>query len=265
MRIDSGADTGGGAGSLSMGARFQQAMAAESGNSGPASASLTPAGATGTMSNSAQTAEVMQGLQGIMTEMKELIQQLAQLIQSMSNGGSRSSGASSIGDDGRTRSVDAPDSGDRSDDHSGHHSGDHGANGLGGSQGPSARIPDPTQNVREVQLGSKTMTIGSDGSASAAEVDEAASEMQRMYDTSPTFRQTIDSAGTDNLTVTLGRRDDNTSWGGGGRVFLNLNNIEAGNNDRFQGIVGHEFAHAAAGLGHGAELDSIEDRVRMEA
>ena len=53
-------------------------------------------------------------------------------------------------------------------------------------------------------------------------------------------------------------------WGGGGRVFLNLNNISAGANDRFQGIVGHEFAHAA-GLPHGAELDSIEDSVRREA
>ncbi len=232
--------------STSMGDRFQKAMDAESGKSGGTASPTT--GASGATGGTAQTADVLQSMEGILTQMKELIQQLAQLIQAMSSKGGKISGASSVGADGRTKSVEGT-----------------GANGLGGTQGPSERIPDPTQNVREVQLGNKTMTIGSDGSASAAEVDTAATELQRMYDSSPTFRQTIDNAGSEQLTVTLGRRGDNTSWGGGGRVFLNLNNIDAGNNDRFQGIVGHEFAHAASGLGHGAELDGIEDRVRSEA
>ena len=255
MRIGAGANADNGAASTgSMGDRFQKAMDAESGKSGMTPTSMT--GASAPAGGATQTADMAQALEGIVTQMKELIQQLAQLIQSMSNkggGGGQINGASSVGEDGSTKSVD------------GAGASGPGASGLGGSQGPSARIPAPTENVRDIQLGSKTMTIGSDGSASAAEVDSAAAEMQRMYDSSPTFRQTIDNAGSEKLTVTLGRRGDNTSWGGGGRVFLNLNNIEAGNNDRFQGIVGHEFAHAASGLGHGAALDAIESRVRSEA
>jgi len=238
MRVDTGANGAGGAAGSSIGQKFQQAMQAESGrtggglSSGPAAAAAAPA-------------DMTQALDGIMKQLQELIGQLGKLIKAMSNG--KSSGGSIISSEGQVRSVGSESS------------------GLGGSQGPSERIPDPTENTRDVQLGGKTMTIGSDGSASAAEVDAAAGELQRMYDASPTFKESIDSAGTDNLTVTLGRRGDNTSWGGGGRVFLNLNNIEAGNNDRFQGIVGHEFAHAANGLPHGAELDAIEDRVRAEA
>jgi len=260
MNVGAATNTNAGAsGSTSMGDRFQMAMKAESEKSeggcgaggctcgGCGSQDSATTGLTGA-SSSGSPANALQSMEGILTQMKELIQQLAQLIQAMSNKGGKISGASSIGADGRTKSVDGP-----------------GANGLGGTQGASERIPDPAQNVRVVQLGNKTMTIGSDGSASAAEVDSAVAEMQRMYDTSPTFRQMVDNSGAEDLTVTLGRRGDNTSWGGGGRVFLNLNNIEAGNNDRFQGIVGHEFAHAASGLGHGAELDSIEDRVRAEA
>jgi len=240
MRVGATAAAGNGGESSGISDRFQKAMMAEGGKgaaaapvSGPASA---PAMTTGSMT-------------GILEQIQQLVQQLAQLIQSMSKGG-KSDGGSSIGTDGQVKSV-----GSATDN----------TGGLGGSQGPSSRIPDPTQDVREVQLGSKTMTIGSDGNASAAEVDTAANELQRMYDASPTFRESIESSTSDTLTVTLGRRGDNTSWGGGARVFLNLNNISAGNNDRFQGIVGHEFAHASNGLGHGAELDAIEDRVRAEA
>lgn len=241
MRVDSGMPSGGGAGDASKQSRFDAAMKAEAGASG--------AGDSSSMSSlSAAMPQMADMLDSIVDQMKELVQQLAQLIEAMSSkAGGKYNGASSIGPDGRTRSVETG----------------VGASGLGGTQGPSERIPDPSANVREVKLGGKTMTIGSDGSASKAEVDRAAGELQRMYDSSPTFRKTVDSADGD-LTVTLGRRGDNTSWGGGGRVFLNLNNISAGANDRFQGIVGHEFAHAA-GLPHGAELDSIEDRVRKEA
>jgi len=229
-----------------MGARFDSAMKAEGGKSAGATAPST--GASGL---SASMPQITKALDGIVDQMKELVQQLAQLIQAMKGGNSK--GASSIGADGRTRSVETGDG-----DHSGHNH-----SGLGGTQGPSDRIPDPSSNVREVKLGDKTMTIGSDGSASKTEVDRAEAELKRMYETSPTFKETVNDADGD-LTVTLGRRGDNTSWGGGGRVFLNLNNISAGANDRFQGIVGHEFAHAA-GLPHGAELDSIEDSVRREA
>ncbi len=140
-----------------------------------------------------------------------------------------------------------------------------GQSNLGGTQGPSERIPEPTQNVREIDLGGKTMTIGGDGSVSNAEVNAAAAEMQRMYDTSPTFRASVDNAQSADLTVTVGKRGDNTSWGGGGRIFLNVNNITPGNNDTFQGIVGHEMGHAAQGLSHGAALDNMEEDVRMEA
>lgn len=193
---------------------------------------------------SASMGQIVGALTDITEQLKGLVGQLAQLIQSMSG---NASGASIIGSDNRIRPVEG------------------GTGALGGTQGPSERIPDPTENIRTIQLGSRSMTIGSDGSASAAEVDAAAREMQRMYDVSPSFRRSIDSAGADDLVVTLGRRGDNTSWGGGGRVFLNLNNIEAGNNDRFQGIVGHEFGHAANGLPHGAELESLEQRVQAEA
>jgi len=240
MRLDQGMTAGGKAEGMSAGDKFAQAMQSESAN-----ASATPSTAGG---ETADVSSMIQSLSTIMKQMKELIQQLSQLVEAMScKCCGKSRGASSIGSDGTLRPVE-------------------GAGGpLGGTQGPSDKIPDPTKNVREVALGDKTMTIGSDGSASAAEVDAAAKELQRMYDVSPTFRDSIDGAGADELTVTLGRRGDNTSWGGGGRVFLNLNNISAGNNDRFQGIVGHEFAHAADGLGHGPELDAIEDKVRAEA
>ncbi len=191
------------------------------------------------------TGDIAEALSGIANQMQALVQQLAQLIQAMRS--DSQSGASLAGATGRTRPVE-------------------GSGGpLGGEQGPSERIPDPTQDVRQVRLGARTMTIGSNGTASTAEVDAAARELQRMYDVSPTFRSSIDSTGSDGLTVTLGRRGDNTSWGGGARVFLNLNDIEAGNNDRFQGIVGHEFAHASNGLDHGPALDAIEARVRAEA
>ncbi len=229
-----------------MGERFQKAMQAESdGAKAGAGASKTAPGG----SSAGSTADVTQAMEGVLGQIKELVQQLGQLLQSMSakGGGGSVSGATSTSASGQTRPVDG------------------GGGDLGGTQGPSARIPDPTVSVREIQLGGKSMTIGSDGSASPAEVDAAATELQRMYDSSPTFRESIDTADADKLTFTLGRRDDNTSWGGGGRVFLNLNNIEAGNNDRFQGIVGHEFAHAANGLHHGPELDNIEARVRAEA
>ncbi len=205
---------------------------------------------TGSQSGS-QAATGTQGMEQILSQIKDLIQQLSQMIQAMSQSGSSRGGAVATGSGEASGAVPIRSVG-----------GSGGA--LGGTQGPSDNIPDPTENVREIRLGGKTVTIGSDGSASAAEVGAAGAELQRMYDTSPTFRRTIDSADGTNLTVTLGRRGDNTSWGGGARVFLNLNNINAGNNDSFQMIAGHEFAHAA-GLPHGAELEAIEAAVGAEA
>ena len=235
MRAEMSNTAGSGAGSASGGGSFEDAMRAESSQSATDS-----------------VAGIADSLTSVLDQMKDLIQQLSQLLQSMNSG---QSGASIAGPGGTITPVDGG---------SGLGTAMGGSN-LGGEQGASARIPDPTQNVREVQIGSKTMTIGSDGSASAAEVDAAVGEMQRMYDVSPTFRNSIESSTSENLTMTLGRRGDNTSWGGGARVFLNLNNIEAGNNDSFQGIVAHEFAHAANGLPHGGALDAIESAVQAEA
>ncbi len=187
-------------------------------------------------------------LDSTLNAIKQTLQTLQQLIQSLIQSLSQKnpSGGSALQQNGSVMPVE-------------------GSGNLGGSHGPSERIPDPTEHVREITLGDKTMTVGGDGSASEGEVDAAAAELQRMYNASPSFKQSIDNAQSSDLTFTVGRRSDNTSWGGGGRVFLNINNVTPGNNDRFQGLVGHEFGHAAQGLHHGAELDSLEARVRAEA
>ncbi len=135
-----------------------------------------------------------------------------------------------------------------------------------GAAGGDGQIPIPAQFVETFQLGDKTITIGGDGTASQAEVQATKQTLSDMYQNSPTFQNMIDSSSDPSFEVSVGRRDDNTSWGNAdGRVFLNINNLTPGNNDAFQGITAHEFAHAAADLGHGSELDSIQDRVAAEA
>ncbi len=263
MRVDMNAGAAGMSGALaSQGASFQQAMRAESGRSGGGNMSSASAGMTGgTGSSMMMKTGTARG--SMMQEGMAVGGMAAGSGGGCSSGGMNaggggcSSGGMSAGGGGCSRGGSINTAGGIES------VGGSGGN-LGGVQGPSERIPDPTEHVREVQLGDKTITVGGDGSASEAEVNAAAAELERMYETSPTFRNSIDS-GPDSMTFTLGKRDDNTSWGGGGRVFININNVQPGNNDTFQGLVGHEFAHAADGLGHGAELDSIEERVRAEA
>ena len=187
-------------------------------------------------------------MESLMNSLRQLIEQLDEILGQL--GSSQKSGI--VDDTGGVRGEDGP--GDGGD----------GSTPLSTPQGPSERIPDPTENVRTFELGGKTMTMGSDGTATKAEVDQAEAEVKQMYENSPSFRETINSADTNDLTMTLGKRGDNTSWGGGGRVFLNLNNVSP-SGDTFQELVGHEWGHAAGGLGHGPELEALEERVRNEA
>ena len=137
-------------------------------------------------------------------------------------------------------------------------------NGTSGSAGGS-NIPKPTEHIQTIELGGKQVTIGGDGTASAAEVQETADTMKRMYQTSPTFRGQIDSNQNASLEVSVGRRSDNTSWGNSdGRVFLNINNVSPTSNDTFEALVSHEVAHTQ-GHDHGSEMDSLEERVAAEA
>ncbi|MGF1642096.1 MAG: hypothetical protein ACFCUJ_00520 [Thiotrichales bacterium] len=131
----------------------------------------------------------------------------------------------------------------------------------------NSNIPPPVDNLQSVQLGGKTLTVGGDGSgtASAAEVSQTAASIENLYANSPSFKQMIDSSPHQNLEVSVGRRADNTSWGGGGSVFMNLNNIAAGNSDTFQELLAHEFAHAAIDMQHGSEQDVLQDRIAAEA
>lgn len=138
----------------------------------------------------------------------------------------------------------------------------------GGSLKPesgSGNIPAPTEHVQTINLGGKQITIGGDGTASAQEVQQAAQTMQNMYQTSPSFRQQIDSNPNASLEVSIGRRGDNTSWGStDGRVFLNINNVSPTGNDTFQSLVAHEVAHTQ-GIGHGSGIEALEDAAAAQA
>ncbi len=131
----------------------------------------------------------------------------------------------------------------------------------------NANIPPPVDNLRTLQLGAKTLTIGGDGtdSASPAEVEQTAQAIEQLYQRSPTFRQLIDDSPHQALEVAVGRRSDNISWGGGGSVFMNLNNIAPGSADTFQALLAHEFAHAAADMQHGSAQDALQEAVAAEA
>ena len=203
-------------------------------------------------------------LQETLSELKEMIEDLAQMIASMSGQG-QVSGASRANEGGGISSVDSGSGGHSGSDGHSHSDGHSGSGRLGGTQGPSDRIPAPTDNVREIQLGGRTVTVGGDGSASAGEVDATAAELENLYNNSPSFKQTIDNSSAEELVVTVGRRGDNISWGGGGRVFMNVNNIQPGSNDTFQELMAHEFGHAAAGLEHGSTLDNLSRSVANEA
>lgn len=130
----------------------------------------------------------------------------------------------------------------------------------------NSKIPEATENIQNFQLGDKNISVGSDATASATEVEETAKSIKHAYQNSPTFQNMIDQSSDPFFTVTVGKRNDNTSWGNtAGKIFMNLNNIQASNDDTFQALLAHEFAHASIDLKHGAEIQRIEKAVAKEA
>jgi hypothetical protein len=128
------------------------------------------------------------------------------------------------------------------------------------------QIPKPTEHKQLFELGGKQVTIGGDGSASASEVQQTKNTLTNLYENSPTFKQMLDSSPNDAFEVSVGKRDDNMSWGNAdGRVFMNVKNITAGANDGFEALTAHEFGHAGVGMQHGAEMRQFEQRVAREA
>lgn len=139
-------------------------------------------------------------------------------------------------------------------------------NGPGGSAGSDQLIPPPQEHIQNLNLGGKQVTVGGDGTASAEEVQATASNIQNLYDNSPTFRNMIDTSSDPSFEVSVGRRSDNTSWGNTqGRVFMNINNTAPSNSDTFQSLLAHEFAHASIDLGHGSQMQQVENAVAQEA
>ncbi len=129
----------------------------------------------------------------------------------------------------------------------------------------NSKIPEATENIQNFQLGGKNISVGSDGTASATEVEETVQSIKHAYQNSPTFQNMIDKSSDPSFAVTVGKRSDNTSWGNtGGKIFMNLSNIKASNDDTFQALLAHEFAHASIDLKHGAEMKRIEKAVAKE-
>ncbi|MEZ5535001.1 MAG: hypothetical protein R3F02_05185 [Thiolinea sp.] len=138
--------------------------------------------------------------------------------------------------------------------------------GKGGSSGADQLIPPPSEHIQQLNLGGKPVTVGGDGSSSASEVAATASNIENLYNNSSTFRNMIDTSSDPSFEVSVGRRSDNTSWGNTeGRVFMNINNIAPTNSDNFQSLLGHEFAHASIDLGHGGQMEQVQQAVAQEA
>ena len=184
----------------------------------------------------------------LMQKLIALLQQLVQALQGTDAGSSKNlthGGSTSNGQGGVT-----PVSG----------------SGSGGSAGADELIPKPTEYLQSLNLGGKQVTVGGDGTASADEVAATAGNIQQLYDSSPTFRNMIDSSSDPSFEVSVGKRSDNTSWGNTqGRVFMNLNNVSPDGGDTFQSLLGHEFAHASIDLGHGAAMEQTQNAVAAEA
>jgi len=126
-------------------------------------------------------------------------------------------------------------------------------------------IPEPKDYMQSFLLGNKTLTMGSDGSASAEETGALARVIKDLYQQSSVFKEMIDISTDTNFTLTVGRRGDNTSWGNtDGSVFININNIAPSHTDTFQSLVAHEFAHASIDIGHGDTIERIERAVAMQ-
>ena len=180
-------------------------------------------------------------------KVKEMLTQVVQLLQQLMQQIGNPKGGSIAGPDGGVNPVEGT--------------------GPGGSvPAGDGTIPKPTEHIQEINLGGKTVTVGGDGTSSQAEVAETARSMEQMYQNSPTFKNMIDSSSDQSVEVTVGKRSDNTSWGASdGRIFMNTNNIAPGNSDAWQSLLAHEVAHASIDIGHGAEIESIEDKVAQEA
>jgi len=198
----------------------------------------------------AQTGEIPQEVQ---QQLIQLLQQLIQMLQGNTQGGAetgggtgKTRGGSTAGPDGNVSPVTG--------------------SGPGGSAGSEELIPKPTEHLQTLNLGGKNVTVGGDGTSSAQEVAATASQVQNLYDNSPTFRNMIDSSSDPSFEVSVGRRSDNTSWGNTqGRVFMNINNISPGSSDTFQSLMGHEFAHASVDMPHGSAIEQTQNAVAQEA
>jgi hypothetical protein len=137
------------------------------------------------------------------------------------------------------------------------------ANNIAAGDG---EIPKPSEHLQNFSLGDKEIVIGGDGSASASEVQQTKETLSGLYDNSTSFKEMIDSSPNESFEVSVGRKDDNMSWGNAdGRVFMNINNIEPDSSDSFQALTAHEFSHAGIDQQHGAEMKQFEQTVAAEA
>jgi hypothetical protein len=128
------------------------------------------------------------------------------------------------------------------------------------------QIPKPTEHKQSFELGGKQITVGGDGSASAAEVQQTKNTLTNLYENSNSFKEMIDSSPNESFDVSVGKRDDNMSWGNeDGRVFMNINSIDPNSGDNFESLMAHEMGHAGAGMEHGAAMKQFEEAVAKEA
>ncbi|HPE62297.1 MAG TPA: hypothetical protein PLB10_18355 [Thiolinea sp.] len=220
---------------------FNRAMGAEGKNCDSCSSS----------NGGTHTGEIPQDVQ---QQLIQLLQQLLQMLQGGEPGGAADSasgtgkthGGSTAGPDGGVSPVTG--------------------SGPGGSAGSDELIPKPTEHIQTLNLGGKNVTVGGDGTSSAQEVAATANQVQHLYDNSPTFKNMIDNSSDPSFEVSVGRRSDNTSWGNTqGRVFMNINNVDPGNSDTFQSLMGHEFAHASVDMPHGSAIEQTQNAVAQEA
>lgn len=102
-------------------------------------------------------------------------------------------------------------------------------------------VPEVSAHAQTIQLGNKTVTVGSDGTASAAEAQNAAARLQQMYNTSPTFRATIDNSPHQNMEMSVGHGGNSPSLGaiGGNNAYINLDQVRDG--DDLPKLIAHEL------------------------
>ena len=197
-------------------------------------------------------------LEEILPALLEIIQKLVEMLAASANSASESSSEEGSGGG---ESGAAPATGGSVPE---------GSNSVVSNDSPesssSEKIPPITEHKETFSLGGKEVNIGGDGTASAAEVKSTGDSIKHLYENSDTFKSMIDDSSDPKFDVSVGKREDNLSWGSSkGAVFMNLNNIEASNSDRFQELLGHEFGHASIDLKHGAEMERTAAAVAAEA